>query len=344
MTGRPLIRAPELRHATTLLQSTFDRNERAYFELNLNRLCGETTEELRGLYNDTSENISVIDKWNAGELLGLLDPLPGFLHQFNVEHAFEGGRCGDFLTKRIFGFLMDELRTHIKNSRQDPDSGLPLIAFMADDEALSLFGCPPLPEHTRRGHLSGILSHARLNLDELLALAFYTHSHLGLFNIVTRAGRLHRCGYGNFRRAIFPLYRAIAEAVERLSVDPRFGARGMFYKGLNLCANRWARKALWDTLWHDRFCAGHTHYSFGSPMSAGRTLRTSFASRPDYEYLALFSGFRAADVSLFNYGECILPESQTQNAVMTRFLVTETYSHRMGRLADISTVEFVRGD
>jgi hypothetical protein len=341
-------RCPELQHALALFQETFDLNRHAYLDTNLQRLYGRVSEDLHGLYDDLSLDISVQDRWEAGELLRLLNALPRFLRQFDIGHAMRGGRAREILRKPFRDFLMDELDSHIKRSPCDAESGLPLIAFMAENGALSEFGLTasltvPVERFRRRGD-GAYLSHALLSLDDLLFLTYYTHSQTGLFNILTPAGRLHRHGHGNFRRAIFPLYHSVAESVEQLSRDPRFGVKGTFYKGLNLSANRWAETALWKNHWHDRFCAGCATYGFGSSMSAGRTLEASFASRPEYDYLAVFSGFRAADVSLLNFGECILFESQTENVLITGFRDTDVLSHRSGKYETISTVEFIRRD
>lgn len=340
MTG--LRRTPELRQAIVHVQNTFDRNHLSHFDCNLGKLYGEVSNELRGIYEDTGEDIHVVEKWEAGELLGFINALPGFLQQIDVEHAMRGGKCREILSEPFRHCLMDALFAHIKRSPREAESDFPLVAFMAQEGALSEFGLGSPHANLRSGYGDGDFGHhAGLSLDDLLMLTYYTHSYTGLFNIVTPAGRLHKHGHGNFKQAILPLYRSIAESVETLSRDPRFGLKGTFYKALNLKLNRWAEAALWNQLWQERFGAGNGNYSFGSPVSTGRTLGTSFVHRPGYEYLAVFSGFRAADVSLLNYGECIIPELETEHAVLNGFGVTEILSQRTGKFEEIRTVEFM---
>jgi hypothetical protein len=337
-----LRRTPELRQAIAHVQNTFDRSRLSYFDWNLGKLFGEVSNELRGIYEDTSENIHVVEKWEAGELLGFINSLPRFFQQIDVERAMRGGKCSEILSEPFRDSLMDALFAHIKRSPREAETEFPLVAFMAQDGALSEFGLgSPRAKFRSRYGVGGLRHHSGLSLDDLLMLTYYTHSYTGLFNIMTPAGRLHKHGHGNFKQAILPLYCSLAESIETLSRDPRFGLKGTFYKALNLNLNRWAKAALWDQLWQERFCAGNGNYSFGSPVSTGRTLGTSFVHRPGYEYLAVFSGFRAADVSLLNYGECILPEMETEHAILNGFGVTEVLSQRTGKFEEIRTVEFV---
>lgn len=341
------ITSPILKAATAHAEATFDSRNGRSFEQNWARLHGSVAKELEGLYNDKSDKTSAKDKYEAGEMLRWIQSLDDFAKMYDIQRGAGGGvkTFKDFLTSQHKEFLMKELHSRITDSPEDKN-GKPLIAQMARHGALKEFGI----EHSPRRHggspvLRPGMYHANLDLDQLLAITDYTHPHTGTFNAIIPAGRMAQFGQTKFKQAIAPLHGPLTSGFEQLSRDPQFGVSGDFYKGLNLTANKWAEEGMWNQTWKDRFREGQDKYSFGHPISVVDSVENSYADRPGYDHLAKFSGFRAADVSVFNVGELIIPEGLTVGAKISGFSHTQVRERERERGGEksVDIVEFKRG-
>lgn len=344
---KPRAISPILGHAISQIEKTFDPRLGKSFDLNWNKLHNDVVKELDGLYLDTSDNIDCMDKFEAGETLRFIKSLPRFAEQYNIEYAVNGRvrTYGEFVTKKHRDYLMNELEWRLRNSPRDPKTEQPVIGLMARNGALSEIGFNQSMDKFHGNPASRMHSPAaQLSLDNLLSIMDYTHPDTGTFNVVVPAGRLQQYGHNHFKQAIAPLSQPLTDGIDRLARDPRFGVCATFHKGLNLSKNKWAQAGLWNSTWHGRFTNGERTYSFGHPISVTKEIDKSFASRSGYDYLATFSNFRAADVSVFNRDEVIIPEDQTAGAIMTNFGTTQVFDQERGKLKDVSTVEFSRAN
>ncbi len=336
--------APSLLSAMQQIEATFDPSRSRSFEMNWNRLHESVAKDLKDLYNDKSDKTSPRDKYEAGELLRFIGALHDFGEKYDIGRGVAGGvkRLDELAIPAHRDFLMQELDSRINDSALDQD-GKQLFAQMAGRDALKQFGIDQSMRSAGSHRAPPGVHRAVLNMDQLLAITDYTHPDTGTFNVIIPAGRMAQHGQAKFKQAIAPLYEPLTSGLERLAHDPQFGVSGQtFYKALNLNLNKWAEGALWNSMWKDRFSSGEDNYSFGHPISVTDGVEKTYADRDGYDHIAQFSGFRAADVSLFNPGELIIPEGQTANATITGFSTTEVVQRERGT-KDAGTIEFKCG-